>query len=87
MNTKVDLRFHVASAKWLPEHVRQKILQRVRHKGKYLLIQLNHFKITLFSVKYHKAQFAFMHNNYCIFSSGTGNHISEWTIKNILTDY
>ena len=33
VNTKVDLRFHVLSAEWISEDVRQKILQRVRLKG------------------------------------------------------
>lgn len=32
VNTKVDLRFHVASAEWLSEHVRQKILQREKNR-------------------------------------------------------
>ena len=30
VNTKVDLRFHVASAEWISEDVRHKILERVR---------------------------------------------------------
>lgn len=29
INTKVDLRFHVATAKWLNEETRQKILNKV----------------------------------------------------------
>ena len=29
VNTKVDLRFHVLSAQWIPEDVRHKILERV----------------------------------------------------------
>lgn len=29
VNTKVDLRFHVLSAEWIPEDVRQKILEKV----------------------------------------------------------
>ncbi|XP_068673195.1 large ribosomal subunit protein mL62-like isoform X2 [Montipora capricornis] len=32
VNTKVDLRFHIASAEWLSEHVRQKILQREKNR-------------------------------------------------------
>ena len=33
VNTKVDLRFHIASAEWISEDVRQKILEKVRWKG------------------------------------------------------
>ena len=29
VNTKVDLRFHVLSAEWIPEDVRHKILEKV----------------------------------------------------------
>jgi len=39
VNTKVDLRFHVASAEWISQDIREKILEQVRPITRHCTIQ------------------------------------------------
>lgn len=48
VNTKVDLRFHLLSADWIPENVQQKILERVSYKTKVYLRKPHGYQTMLY---------------------------------------
>ena len=49
VNTKADVRFHVATAEWLPQHIRDKILEKVSLKNTQLEFIVSLRFVTLYA--------------------------------------